>query len=185
MWCIKTGSWRTRVYWTGEDLFWTDGWNLNCGSKCQGITRQVGARPALFQNLCIVLKFCVVLYIVCFASFCVLFVCKRVLYNCHRVATHLQLTNIYHISYTWADWSRILYILNVINWYIRFRRVLLKSDELKCTRKNFPKFFNQYNEHLGVNLYHKFATFDGNCYDNQKYTRVFIVTVAGNKDVLH
>jgi len=59
--------------------------------KCQGITRQDGARSALFQN------FCVVLCIVCFVSFCVLFVCKCVLYYCHRVATQLQLTNIsYH-----------------------------------------------------------------------------------------
>jgi hypothetical protein len=29
-----------------------------------------------------------------FVSFCVLFVCKCVLYYCHRVATQLQLTNI-------------------------------------------------------------------------------------------
>jgi hypothetical protein len=40
-----------------------------------------GARPAHFQN------FCVVLYIVCFVSFCVLFVCKCVLDYCHRVTT--------------------------------------------------------------------------------------------------
>jgi hypothetical protein len=34
-------------------------------------------------------------------SFCVLFVCKCVLYYCHRVATQLQSTNIipYHIIY--------------------------------------------------------------------------------------
>jgi len=56
--------------------------------KCQGITRQNGARPALSQ------KCCVVLCIVCFVSFCVLFVCKCVLYYCHRVTTQLQLTNI-------------------------------------------------------------------------------------------
>jgi len=35
---------------------------------------------------------------VCFVSFCVLFVCKCVLYYCHRVATQLQL-NISIISY--------------------------------------------------------------------------------------
>ena len=40
--------------------------------------------------------FCVVLCIVCFASFSVLFVCICVLNCCHRVATQLQL-NIYHI----------------------------------------------------------------------------------------
>ena len=56
--------------------------------KCQGVTSQDGARPALFQNCC------VVLCIVCFVSLYVLFVCKCVLYYCHRVTTQLQLTNI-------------------------------------------------------------------------------------------
>ena len=73
--------------------------------KCQGITRKHGARPAPFQT------FCVVLYIVCSVSFCVLFACKCVLYYGHRVATQLQLTNIsYHIIY------HIIY--HITSWYL-------------------------------------------------------------------
>jgi len=52
----------------------------------------------IYTNLKMLMQnFSVVLYIVCFVSFSVLFVCKCVLYYCHRVATQLQLTNIYHI----------------------------------------------------------------------------------------
>ena len=41
---------------------------------------------------------CSVLVILLIMFFYVLFVCKRVLYYCHRVSTQLQLTNIsYHI----------------------------------------------------------------------------------------
>jgi hypothetical protein len=38
--------------------------------------------------------FCVLMCVVCSVSFCVVFLCKCVLYYCHRVATKLQLTNI-------------------------------------------------------------------------------------------
>jgi hypothetical protein len=48
---------------------------------------------ALFQN------FCVVPRIVCFVSFCVLIVCKCVMYYRHRVETQLQLPNIYIILF--------------------------------------------------------------------------------------
>jgi len=60
---------------------------LSCKANARVKTAKMGARPALFQNY-----FCVVLCIVCFVSFCVLFVRKCVLYYCHRVATQLQLT---------------------------------------------------------------------------------------------
>ena len=49
------------------------------------------------------------LCIVCFGSFCVLFVCKCVLY-CHRVTAQLRLTNIsYHISYNIISYLIISY----------------------------------------------------------------------------
>jgi hypothetical protein len=53
-------------------------------------------------------NFCVVLRIVCFVLFCVLLVCKSVLYYCHRVATQLQLTNIlYHITLLNLIWKHL------------------------------------------------------------------------------
>ena len=49
-----------------------------------------GIFPARFLRCSMYCLFCVVL---------VLFVCKCVLYNCHRVETHMQSTNIsYHIG---------------------------------------------------------------------------------------
>jgi hypothetical protein len=62
---------------------------LSCNANARIKHAKMGHGPyssILIQN------FCVVLCIVSFMSFCVLFVCKCVLYYCHRVATQLQLT---------------------------------------------------------------------------------------------
>ena len=63
--------------------------------------------------------FCVLLCIVHFVSFCVLSVCKYVLYYCHRVATQLQLTNISNIK------PRITFIHpNSTRWDLHFSELL-------------------------------------------------------------
>ena len=63
------------------------------------VVRQMsGYTPQRRGTACTLPNFCVVLCIVCFVSFRVLFVCKCVLYYCHRVATQLQLTNISYIK---------------------------------------------------------------------------------------
>ena len=54
-------------------------------------------------SYCYVVPLCVFRFIM---LLCVLFVCNCVLYNCHRVSTQLQLTNVDHIiSYCKFEYS--------------------------------------------------------------------------------
>ena len=68
-----------------------------------------------FVSLRILIVMYVLFWVFCsIVLFCVFFVCKRVLYYCHRVSTQLQLTNIsYHISYT----SYHIYYIYIISYH--------------------------------------------------------------------
>jgi len=72
--------------------------------------------------LCILIFIYVPFCIFCFiVSFCVLFVCKCVLYYCHRVSKQLQLTN---ISYHVISCRIISYIISYIIYHIISYRIL-------------------------------------------------------------
>jgi len=98
----------------------------------------------LFYVLLLIVLFCVLLLIVLFyvlllivlfyvllliVLFYVLFVCKRVLYYCHRVSTQSQLTN---ISYHKRSRSR--------NWKTRYE--MTKTDSIE------KKTFSETKNHL-------------------------------------
>ena len=65
------------------------------GGRSVGIVRSRTKATEFSFSLCILIVMCVLFCVFSFTvSFCVLYVCKRVLYYCHRETTQLQLTNI-------------------------------------------------------------------------------------------
>ena len=71
---------------------------LSCKANARVKPVKTGHGPHS-SKIFVILNFYVVLGIVCFLSFCVLFVYKCVLYYCHRVATQLQLTTMSNIKW--------------------------------------------------------------------------------------
>jgi hypothetical protein len=71
---------------------------LSCKANVRVKPTKTGHGPHSSKLLFCSMYFCVDLCIVCFVSFSVLFVCLCVPYDCHRVATQLQLNISYHIN---------------------------------------------------------------------------------------
>ena len=85
-------------------LFWLKFFRAFCSVVRQIPGAKTGRGPHSSKT------FFVVLCIVCFVSFCVLFVCKCALYYCHRVATQLQFN------------KNIIYFLQKVN-FLRNRKL--------------------------------------------------------------
>jgi len=82
---------------------------LSCNANSRVYLAKMGHGPHSSELVnCVVLLFYVLFVSV--VLFCVLFVCKCVLYYCHQVATQLQLNILYHISYI----TYISYIYHII-----------------------------------------------------------------------
>ena len=96
-----------------------------------------------------------------FVLFYVLFVCKCVFYNCHRVATHLQSTNIYHIinglccPHFRETWCLQIQLHSEYNW--------LAFSQIQYTgRCDLPIHRGRQKPVLSLNQYdHNIATGDG------------------------
>jgi hypothetical protein len=81
---------------------------------------------------------CVVLCIVCFVSFFVLFVCKCVLYYCHRVVTQLQFNK--YISYIKVLNNLVTKHSPLYRWVIKVCMVGENHGSVICGRRTLARF---------------------------------------------
>jgi hypothetical protein len=103
--------------------------SLSCKANTRVKPAKTGQRLHSSKFLCCSMYFCVVLCIVCFVSFSLLFVCICVLYDCHRVATQLQLNTSYNII-------SILTHVNKPLFHLCFCIYLLRCIWQKCLRQH-------------------------------------------------
>ena len=101
-------------------------WLYHCiyGSKFSMLMFKFVNYIFLWLCLCILIVMYVLFCIFCFiVLFCVLFVCKCVLYYCHRVSTQLQLTNI-SSSITYSD---CVFVALDIQYVRHMRRIVIST----------------------------------------------------------
>jgi len=101
--------------------------------------------------LCSSIYIYIYIYIVCFVSFCLLFLCKCVLYYCHRVATQLQLTNLspYQVkSMLRSVWFELREIDG--DWVCTLKSRYVRERARTCRWEYWPYLFGVGNETVGL-----------------------------------
>jgi len=102
--------------------------------------------------------------------FCVLFVCKCVLYCCHRVATHFKLKYIisyriiYHVIYHISSYRIISYISYHISYHISYiyHIIIYRVSREECVRLRESVPYVKLYRYNPKHLYPKFTSYGDN-----------------------